>query len=96
MKAATPSPRGLGKRSEATRALAGRTVARVSAAEHVANYEAPRALLGKGRNAGEGAAGLSKSSAKKSAVKNGAKGMRCEPHSYFMAGGLGSRLGRSV
>jgi hypothetical protein len=35
--------------------------------------------MGKGHNAGEGAAGLSKSSAKtgarKSAVKNGAKGM---------------------
>src|SRR5204863_5704668 len=27
---------------------------------------------------------------------NGAKGMRCEPHSYFMTGGLGSRPGRSV
>ena len=79
MKAATPSPRGLGKRSEATRALAGRTVARVSTEEHMANYyQAARALMGKDRNAGEGAAGLSKSSAKKSAVKNGAKGMRCE------------------
>ena len=41
----------------------------------MANYQAARALLGKGRNAGEGAAELSKSSAKKSAVKNGAKGM---------------------
>ena len=56
----------------------------------MANYQAARALLGKGRNAGEGAAGLSNSSrarrvrergssakkgAKKSAVKNGAKGM---------------------
>ena len=58
MKAATPSPRGLGKRSEATRALAGRTVARVSTEEHMANYQAARALMGKG-----------KSSAKKSAVK---------------------------
>jgi hypothetical protein len=52
---------------------------RVSAQEHMANYKAARALMGKGRNAGEGAAGLSKSSAKKgarkSAVKNGAKGM---------------------
>ncbi len=71
---------------------AGRTVARVSAEEHMANYQAARALMGKGRNAGEGAAGLSRngwrskrpgfprvrergSSAKKSAVKNGAKGM---------------------
>jgi hypothetical protein len=38
----------------------------------MANYQAARALMGKGRNAGEGAAGLSKSSAKKtkSAVKN--------------------------
>ena len=59
MKAATPSPRGLGKRSEATRALAGRTVARVSTEEHMANYyQAARALMGKDRNAGEGAAGL--------------------------------------
>ena len=48
----------------------GRTVARVSAKEHMANYQAARALIGKGRNAGGGAAGLSKSSAKKSAVKN--------------------------
>ena len=44
-------------------------VARVSAAEHMANYQAARALMGKGRNAGEGAAGLSKSSAKKGAKK---------------------------
>ena len=49
--------------------LVGRTVARVSAEEHMANYQAARALMGKGRNAGEGAAGLSKSSAKKVAVK---------------------------
>jgi hypothetical protein len=35
----------------------------------MSNYRAARALLGKGRNAGEAAAGLSKSSAKKSAVK---------------------------
>ena len=46
-----------------------RTVARVSAEEHMANYRAARALMGKGRNAGEGAAGLSKSSAKKGAKK---------------------------
>ena len=58
MKAATPSPRGLGKRSEATRALAGRTVARVSTEERMANYQAARALMGK-----------EKSRAKKSAVK---------------------------
>jgi hypothetical protein len=36
----------------------GRAVARVSAEEHMANYRAARALLGKGRNAGEGAAGF--------------------------------------
>ena len=47
----------------------------MSVEEHMVNYQAARALLGKGRNAGEGAAELSKSSAKKSAVKNGAKGM---------------------
>lgn len=34
----------------------GRTAARVSAEEHMANYRAARALIGKGRNAGEGAA----------------------------------------
>jgi hypothetical protein len=56
-------------------------VARVSAKEHITTYRAARALADKGRNAGEGAAGLSgnglrkqtaglsKSSAKKSAVK---------------------------
>ncbi len=38
--------------------VVGRTVARVSVDEHMANYQAARALLGKG-----------KSSAKKSAVK---------------------------
>src|SRR5882757_7717192 len=80
--------------------VVGRTVARVSAQEHMASYQAARALMGKGRDAGEGAAGLSRNglrsqtaglskssakSAKKSAVKNGAKGMRCEPHLYFMA-----------
>jgi len=37
--------------------------------EHITNYKATRALMGKGRNAGEVAAGLSKSSATKSAVK---------------------------
>src|SRR2546423_10728637 len=54
--------------------VVGRTVARVSAEEHMANYRAARALMGKGRNAGEGAAhhgesstGLSKSSAEKGA-----------------------------
>src|SRR5205823_1036584 len=40
--------------------VVGRTVARVSAEEHMANYQAARALMGKGRNAGEGAAGLFK------------------------------------
>jgi uncharacterized protein YdhG (YjbR/CyaY superfamily) len=53
--------------------VVGRTVARVSAEEHMANYQAARALLGKGRNAGEGAAGLSKSSAKKGARKSAVK-----------------------
>jgi len=53
--------------------VVGRTVARVSAEEHMANYQAARALLGKGRNAGEGAAGLSKSSAKKGAKKSAVK-----------------------
>ena len=48
-----------------------RTVARVSVEEHMVNYRAARALMGKGRNAGEGAAGLSKISAEKSAVKKG-------------------------
>jgi hypothetical protein len=41
--------------------VVGRTVARVTAEEHMANYQAARALLGKGRNAGEKAPGLSKS-----------------------------------
>jgi hypothetical protein len=53
--------------------VVGRTVARVSAEEHIANYQAERALMGKGRNAGEGAAGLSKSSAKKGAKKSAVK-----------------------
>jgi hypothetical protein len=53
--------------------VVGRTVARVSVEEHMANYRAARALMGKGRNAGEGAAGLSKSSAKKGARKSAAK-----------------------
>ena len=48
----------MGKDLKATRALAGRTVSRVSAAEHMANYQAARALIGKG-----------KSSAKKGAKK---------------------------
>ena len=63
MKAATPSPRGLGKRSEATRALAGRTVARVSTEEHMANYyQAARALMGKEkRRAKKGAVKKAKS-----------------------------------
>ncbi len=40
--------------------VVSRTVARVSAEEHMANYQATRAPLGKDRNAGEGAAGLSR------------------------------------
>jgi hypothetical protein len=38
--------------------------------EHITNYRAARALMGKGRNEREAATGLSKSSARKSAVKN--------------------------
>ena len=65
--------------------VVGRIVARVSVEEHMANYQAARALMGKGRNAGEGAAGLSrnglreqtaglsKSSAKKGAKKSAVK-----------------------
>ena len=53
--------------------VVGRTVARVSAEEHMANYQAARALMDKGCNAGEGAAGLSKSSAKKGARKSAVK-----------------------
>ncbi|MEO7165839.1 MAG: DUF1801 domain-containing protein [Chthoniobacterales bacterium] len=50
--------------------VVGRTVARVSVKEHMANYRAARALLkGSPRNAGEGAAGLSKKGAKESPVK---------------------------
>jgi hypothetical protein len=45
----------------------------VSAEEHMANCQAARALMGKGRNAGEGAAGLSKSTAKKGAKKSAVK-----------------------
>ena len=51
----------------------GRTVARVSVEEHMANYQAARALMGKGRNAGEGAAELSKSSAKNGGKKSAVK-----------------------
>jgi hypothetical protein len=36
--------------------VVGRTVARVSVEQHMANYQAARALMGKGHNAGEGAA----------------------------------------
>jgi hypothetical protein len=53
--------------------VVGRTDARVSVAEHMANYQAARALMGRGRNAGEGAAGLSKSSAKKGAKQSAVK-----------------------
>ncbi len=49
--------------------VVARTVARVPVEEHMANYRAARALLGKVRRADEGAAGLSKRGAKKSAVK---------------------------
>jgi hypothetical protein len=45
--------------------VVARTVARVPVKEHMANYRAARALLAKGRNAGEGAAGLSKKAAPK-------------------------------
>ena len=41
--------------------------------EHTTNYRAAKAFMGKGRNAGEGAAGLSKSSAKKGAKKSAVK-----------------------
>ena len=41
--------------------------------EHITNYRAAKALADKGRNAGEGAAGLSKSSAKKGAKNSAAK-----------------------
>ena len=53
----------MGKDLKATRALAGRTVARVSAEEHMANYQAARALMDKGKSS-------AKKGAKKSAVKN--------------------------
>ena len=43
--------------------LVGRTVARVSAEEHIANCQAARALLGKGTSS-------AKKGAKKSTVKN--------------------------
>ncbi len=42
--------------------VVGRTVARVSAKEHMANYQAARALMGKGKSS-------AKKDAKKSAVK---------------------------
>src|SRR5438067_11095676 len=48
--------------------VVGRTVARVSGDEHMANYQAATALLGMGESS-------AKKGAKKSAVKNGAKGM---------------------
>jgi len=52
--------------------VVGRTVARVSAEEHMANYQAARALMRKGNSERVRERG---SSAKKSAMKNGAKGM---------------------
>ena len=52
----------------------------MSAEEHIANYQAARALMGKGRNAGGGAAGLSRNGLRKqtaglfkSSAKKGAK-----------------------
>ena len=42
--------------------VVGRTVARVSAEEHMANYQAARALIGKGKS-------CAKKGARKSAVK---------------------------
>jgi hypothetical protein len=50
-----------------------RTGVRVFVEDHIANYRAARALMGKGRNAGEGAPWLSKSSAKKGAKKSAVK-----------------------
>ena len=57
-----------------------RTVARVPVEEHMANYRAARTLTDKGRNAGEGAAGLSRNGLRsqtaglsKSSAKKGAK-----------------------
>ena len=80
MKAATPSPRELGKRFEGdSRALAGRTVGRVSMEEHMANYPG-----------GERAHGQGKEQRKEVRREEWSEGMRYEPHSYFMAGGLGS------
>ena len=65
----------MGEDLKATRALAGRIVSHVSAAEHMANYRAARALMGKGNSERVRERGSAKSRAKKSAVKNGAKGM---------------------
>ena len=50
--------------------VVGRTVARVSAEEHMANYQAARALIGNGKSS-------AKKGARKSAVKEGTK--RCDP-----------------
>ena len=50
MKAATPSPRGLGKRSEGDSRACRPHRSRVSAAEHMANYQAARAFIGKGKS----------------------------------------------
>ena len=50
-------------------------------------YQAARALMGEDRNAGEGAAGLSKSRAKKSAVK------KAKPKEVTRAPGGAGRLG---
>ena len=45
--------------------VVGRTVARVPVEEHMANYRAARALMGKGRNADAGAAGLQRTAQRK-------------------------------
>jgi uncharacterized protein YdhG (YjbR/CyaY superfamily) len=46
--------------------VVGRTVARVPVEEHMANYRAARALLGKGRNTDKGAAGYQKGAQRRS------------------------------
>ena len=64
-------PRGRNERERVSQICS--VVARVSAEKHLANYQAARALMSKGRNAGEGAAGLSKNSANKGARKSALK-----------------------
>ena len=55
------------------RNVVGRTVARVSAEEHMANYQAARALMGKGRNAGDASGRAFKEQRKKRAKKSAVK-----------------------